>query len=159
VEVVVGIADMRVSDDSDVVLAAYSLGSCIGVAVWDPAVRVGGLLSFMLPDSKVAPEKAQQNPCMFADTGIPLLLDACEEKGAERKRMVVKLAGGTQPLDSEAFLDVGRRNLAVALEILEENGLSVDAKDVGGMLNLTLKLEVGTGKVWVVAANREVRAL
>ena len=70
---VVGVSDMKVSDDSDAVLVTYSLGSCIGIAVWDSVVRVGGLLHFMLPDSTIDPAKAKKNPHMFADSGIPAL--------------------------------------------------------------------------------------
>ena len=49
--IVVGVADMKISNDPDSVLVTHSLGSCIGVAVYDRAVHAGGLLHFMLPDS------------------------------------------------------------------------------------------------------------
>jgi len=158
-EVIVGIAEMRVSDDPDIVLAAYSLGSCMGVALWDSFVKVGGLLHFMLPNSRVALDKAHTNPFMFADTGIPSLLLSCFGLGAERDNMAAWLVGGTQLLDSGDFLDIGRRNHAVAREILVRNRVEIAGEDVGGSVNRTLKLEVGTGKVWVVSGEREVRTL
>lgn len=67
---------MKISNTPGTVLVTYSLGSCIAVAIYDPLVRVGGMLHFMLPDSELDPEKAQNNPFMFADTGIPSLFKA-----------------------------------------------------------------------------------
>ncbi|MGQ9653162.1 MAG: chemotaxis protein CheD [Thermodesulfobacteriota bacterium] len=70
---VVGIAELQVSADPSETLVACSLGSCIGIAIYDPEVRVGGMLHFILPDSSMAPQKAGTKPAMFADTGIPRL--------------------------------------------------------------------------------------
>ncbi len=56
-------------------LATYALGSCIGLSVYDPKAAVGGLLHYMLPDSAIDPARSRQNPYMFADTGIPKLLE------------------------------------------------------------------------------------
>ena len=51
--IIVGVSDMKVSNDANASLITYSLGSCIGVVIYDPAVKVGGLLHFMLPDSNL----------------------------------------------------------------------------------------------------------
>jgi chemotaxis protein CheD len=69
-QVVVGVADMRVSNQQGEVLVTHALGSCIGVAIYDPTAKVGGILHFMLPDSNLDPGKAQEHPHMFADTGL-----------------------------------------------------------------------------------------
>ncbi|MDD5531533.1 MAG: chemotaxis protein CheD [Syntrophales bacterium] len=83
-ELVVGVADLKVSDNPHDILVTYALGSCIGVAVFDPVSKVGGLIHFMLPDSTLDPEKAREKPAMFADTGIPMLFKSCYELGAEK---------------------------------------------------------------------------
>ena len=62
--ITVGIADMQVSNDPDAMLVTYSLGSCIGVMIYDPVVRVGGMLHYMLPDSNLDQVKARTRPCM-----------------------------------------------------------------------------------------------
>ena len=72
-DAVVGVADMKVSNDQEQMLVTYSLGSCIGVAIYDPVARVGGMLHYMLPESSLDRRKAQKNPSMFGDTGIPFL--------------------------------------------------------------------------------------
>ena len=69
-QVVVGVADMKISNKPEEVLVTHALGSCIGVAIYDPKVRVGGILHFMLPESLLDSVKSQQNPYMFADTGL-----------------------------------------------------------------------------------------
>ena len=84
-ELIVGISDLKVSNNPGDVLVTYALGSCIGVAVYDPKARVGGLLHFMLPDSSLDANKAKATPAMFADTGIPLLFKSCYAIGAEKK--------------------------------------------------------------------------
>ncbi len=90
--VIVGISDMKVSNDLEAVLVTYSLGSCIGVAVYDAVARVGGLLHYLLPDSKLSPEKAQKNPYMFANTGIPALFKAAYKLGAKKQRMQLSIS-------------------------------------------------------------------
>ena len=95
----VGVGDCRVSADLDCELVTYALGSCIAVAIYDPEARVAGLLHFMLPDSTLSHAKANRNPYIFADTGIPLLFRRAYEYGAERRRLVIRLVGGAQVLE------------------------------------------------------------
>jgi chemotaxis receptor (MCP) glutamine deamidase CheD len=108
---VVDIADLQVSKDPKADLVTYSLGSCIGVAIWDPEVRVGGMLHYMLPQSSISPEKAKANPAMFADTGIPQLFRSAYELGAIKKRMIVKVAGGSSLLDDNGTFNIGKTQL------------------------------------------------
>ena len=69
-QVIVGIADLKVSTDPDQVLVTYSLGSCIGVTMYDPETHVGGLIHCMLPTAKQNPERGKTHPFMFVDTGV-----------------------------------------------------------------------------------------
>lgn len=91
---IVGVADMFVSDNEEDTIITHGLGSCLGIAIYDPVVRVGGLLHAMLPDSKVDPEKAKEKPFMFVDSGVPMLFRACYALGAVKSRINVKVAGG-----------------------------------------------------------------
>jgi chemotaxis protein CheD len=109
-QLVVDIADFAVSNDVGTTLITYSLGSCIGVVVWDPVVHVGGMLHYMLPESSLSPEKAKSSPAMFCDTGVPRLFKAAYELGAEKKRLVVKVAGGSLLLDDNGTFNIGKRN-------------------------------------------------
>lgn len=154
--IVVGVGDMAVSNRPDDVLITYSLGSCIGVAVYDPTVRVGGILHYMLPESSIDPEKARKNPAMFGDTGIPLLFKECYKLGATKTNMIVKVAGGGQILDENGIFNIGKRNYMILKKLFWRNNVRVAAEDVGGSINRTMRLEIGTGRVFLkISGERE----
>ena len=85
-EIIVGISDLKVSNNPEDALVTYALGSCIGVAVFDPKAKVGGLLHFMLPDSSLDANKAKSTPAMFADTGIIALFKSCYAYRSGKKK-------------------------------------------------------------------------
>ena len=153
--IVVDIADLAVSKDPNCTLVTYSLGSCIGVVVWDPVVKVGGLLHFMLPESTISPDKARNRPGMFADTGIPLLFRKVYAEGGDKKRMVVKVAGAAQLMDSQGVFNIGKRSHLALRKILWRNNVLVDAEEVGGYDGRTVKLEIGTGRVLIKSKSGE----
>lgn len=148
-QVVVGVADLKVSNQPTEVLVTHALGSCIGVAIYDPVVKVGGILHFMLPDSSLDRAKAQEQPCMFADTGLPLLFKECYRLGALKSRLQVKVAGGSQVLSGKECFQIGRRNYAALRKIFLKNNVLITSEDVGGTKARTLYLEIATGNVWV----------
>jgi chemotaxis protein CheD len=154
--VVVDIADLAVSREPDAALITYSLGSCIGVSIWDPVAHVGGMLHYMLPESQLSPEKARSNPAMFGDTGIPRLFRAAYELGAVKNRLIVKVAGGSQLLDDNGTFNIGKRNYLALRKIFWKNGVMIKAENVGGSISRTLKLIVATGVVTVKSRNQEV---
>lgn len=144
---VVGVADMVVSNDPSAELVTYSLGSCLGVTVYDAQKKIGGLLHLMLPDSKIDPVKAVDVPCMFVDTGVPRLFQLVCELGAERFRLVVKVAGGAQLLDEKGIFNIGERNYQAIAGLLARNGYTIHARDVGGLSSRTLRMDLTTGNV------------
>jgi chemotaxis protein CheD len=146
---VVGISDCKVTREADAVLVTYALGSCIAVAMHDPVTKVSGLLHYMLPESAIDAKKAELNPFMFADTGIPRMMDALKAAGGDGKRMVVRLTGGAQVLDSQGVFQIGKRNYLAARKILWKAGILVAAEAVGGEVSRTTRLEVSTGRLWV----------
>jgi len=157
--VTVGIADMKVSSDPDVTLVTHSLGSCIGVAVYDPVVKVGGMLHYMLPDSALDTKKAASNPLMFADTAIPLLFKACYRLGAKKTRMVVKVAGGSQIMDESRVFDIGKRNYTALRKVFWRNNVMIDGEDVGGSSNRTIRLHIATGQLSIKVSGIGERVL
>jgi len=156
---IVGVSDLKVSDDSESVLITYSLGSCIGVTVYDPLARVGGMLHFMLPDSDLDPAKAQKNPYMFADTGIPSLFKEAYKLGAKKQRMKVIVVGGSQVLDQKGFFNIGKRNYMAVRKIFWKNNVMIDYEDIGGSSNRTLKLAVKNGRTWLKVSSQGEREI
>jgi len=153
-KVIVGISDMRISTKPDDVLITYSLGSCIGVVLWDPEVKVGALLHYMLPDSSIDSTKASQKPFMFADKGIPLMFKEIYKHGAQKSRMKVYVVGGSQVMDESGMFNIGKRNQMIIRKMFLKNNVMIAKEDVGGNVNRTISLEVGTGIVRMKVSGR-----
>ena len=157
--IVVGVADMKVSGNIDDVLITHALGSCIGVAVYDPMVKVGGLLHFMLPDSSLDSKKAKKKPAMFADTGIPLLFKSCYKLGAEKKRIIVKIAGGARILDDTNYFRIGQKNITALRKMFWRNNILIDGEDTGKNYNRTVEAYISTGRVIVKSSGKVLKEL
>ena len=155
-QVVVDIADLAVSNDPGTTLITYSLGSCIGLVIYDPVAHVGGMLHYMLPDSQLSPDKAKANPAMFCDSGVPRLFRAAYELGAVKNRLVIKVAGGSQLLDDNGTFNIGKRNYLALRKIFWKNGVMINGEDVGGSISRTVKVDVGTGTTMLKTRNQEV---
>lgn len=153
---IVGISEMAVSKNRGDVLVTYSLGSCIGLSLYDPEVGVGGLIHCMLPLSRIDPEKAKANPPMFTDTGVPALLQALLNLGASRKRLVAKVAGAASPLDDNGVFKIGERNYVVLRKVLWKNEILIAAEDCGGTVARTMALHIETGRTTLKVGGKEV---
>lgn len=145
--VIVGVGDMAVSNNVQVTLSTYALGSCVGVVAYDPVTKVGGILHLMLPESAISPDKAIAQPAMFADTGLPLFFRALMGMKGERGRLRLCLAGGASVLSGPDSFKIGDRNVSAVKNFLARNGFAVRQSATGGTVNRTLHLEVSTGAV------------
>ncbi|WP_035767104.1 chemotaxis protein CheD [Butyrivibrio sp. NC2002] len=134
----VGMADLNICVSPDGI-TTLGLGSCVGIAVRDPVTKIGGLAHIMLPDSKEI--KNNSNIPKFADTGIDELIKQVVAKGANRSRLVAKIAGGAQMFaftSSNATMRVGERNVAATLKKLKELNIPVLAQDTGDSYGRTV---------------------
>jgi len=148
-QIIVGVADCRVGHSPEQVLATYALGSCIGLSVYDPKAAVGGMLHYMLPDSTIDPARSRENPYMFADTGIPKLVEQVCGVGASRRRLIAHAAGGASMMDPQAVFDIGKRNYLALRKILWKAGILLTGEAVGGSTSRTIRLEIGSGRLWL----------
>jgi chemotaxis protein CheD len=140
---------MKATNRRDDVLVTYSLGSCVGVTLYDPEAGVGGMIHCMLPLSKIDREKAAAKPGMFVDTGIPLLLKKVFDLGAQRKSLICRVAGAASLLDEKKLFKIGERNYTVLRKILWKNNILIDAEDVGGQMARTLHLYMDSGRTTI----------
>lgn len=152
--VVVGVGDMAVSNNEMVTLSTYALGSCVGVIVYDSVAHAGGILHLMLPDSTISPDKATKQPAMFADTGLPFLFKSLLGVRADRDRLRIFLAGGASVLNGADPFKIGERNCVAVLRYLKTNGYAIAGQDIGGNVNRTVHMEIGTGRVSMKLPNR-----
>ncbi|HZZ43264.1 MAG TPA: chemotaxis protein CheD [Tepidisphaeraceae bacterium] len=151
--IVVNISDAKVADTAGAVLATYSLGSCIGVALYDPVAKVGGMLHFQLPTSTLDADRARQLPMMFADTGMKHLMDQMAARGAQKARIKTWMAGAAQMLNDSGIFNIGRRNHAAIRKILWQYGLLISGEDIGGSTPRNLYLSIDDGTVTVKIGN------
>jgi chemotaxis protein CheD len=158
---VVGIGEFAVSLGAADTIVAHALGSCIAVCIWDETARVGGLLHFLLPDSAVNPERARTQPAAFANTGLPLLFEAAYTLGLDKARCRVRLVGGAEVsgLGNIGSLNVGKRNLLAARNILWRNGLLIESEATGGSIPRSVTLHLSDGKIDVTSGRDLIHQL
>ena len=154
---VVAVGDMKIGRDADLIVT-HALGSCLGLIVYDPVQKVGGLLHAMLPLSKINPDKAEANPYMFVDTGVPALFKALYEIGGQKSRMVIKAAGCGNPLGKNEMFKIGERNHTILKKLLWKNNILLETEDVGGTASRTVQLDVATGQT-IISSNGKKRNL
>jgi chemotaxis protein CheD len=137
----VGVADLKISADPGDVIVTHALGSCLGITIFDPVARIGGMLHAMLPESTR----------LFRD---------CYKLGAEKPRLVVKVAGGATSKANleDDYFQIGKRNFIMLRKLLWKNSVLLKSYDVGGNNSRTLSLEIESGQV-LVRSNGTVRAL
>ncbi|MBA4137886.1 MAG: chemotaxis protein CheD [Opitutus sp.] len=145
--VVIGVGDMAVSNNPQVVLSTYALGSCIGVIAYDPVMKAAGILHLMLPESSISPDKAARQPAMFADTGLPAFFKALAGLKGDRSRLRLFVAGGASVIGGTDPFRIGERNGRVTMDFLAREGFSVRRTEIGGNINRTIHLEVNNGTV------------
>ncbi len=156
---VIGVADMAASNDPGAELVTYSLGSCLGISVYDPVKRAGGILHVMLPSSAIDTEKAAKCPFMFVDTGVPRLFRAVAGMGGEPRRFVVKVAGGARMMDTQDIFSIGQRNTEKLKEVLNRAGYAIQVLDVGGLSYRTMRMSVANGEVTIQSPSKSYYAL
>lgn len=146
-QLIVGMGDMLVSDDSSAQLVTYALGSCVGITIYDPIAKVGGLLHAMLPDAASNPSRAAVRPLMFVDTGLTAMFHTVYALGGQKARMAVKICGGAAFLDAKKIFRIGELNIESAFAILARNGVPVAASETGGTVSRTVRLDLANGNV------------
>ena len=157
--VVIGIGEFAVTTSPDAVIVTHALGSCVAVCLWDPVTRVAGMLHFLLPESKLNPERAARQPGTFADTGIPLLFQAAYAPARSRRGCACSLLGGAAITGGPGGLDVGRRNALIAKKLLWQNGVLVNGESLGGTDARTVSLLAVDGRVQVTRGREVVEEL
>ena len=154
---VVAVGDMKVGRKADTIVT-HALGSCLGLMVFDPEAKIGGLLHAMLPLSKINPQKAESNPFMFVDTGVPSLFKSLYEMGGQKSRMIVKAAGCGNPLGKNEMFKIGERNYTVLKKLLWKNNILLETEDIGGTASRTVHFNIATGQT-VISSNGQKREL
>ncbi len=156
----VGMADLKICKAPDA-LTTIGLGSCIGIAIYDPSTKISGLAHIMLPDSTAI--RNNSNIAKFADTGIQKLYDDMIKAGANKMRMVAKIAGGAKmfemPGASSSGINVGDRNAEASRAKLKQLGIKLVAEDCGLNYGRTVELYSETGEYYIKAVGKPLKII
>lgn len=149
----VRIADYGVLKEAGL-LITIGLGSCVGIALYDPGIKVAGLSHILLADSTSFAKR--DNPAKFADTAVPLLLYEMERAGANRKRIRAKIAGGSELFNyKNGSESIGSRNISAVKKALVSAGIPLMASDLGGTQGRTMQLNVADGLVLITRVGQK----
>lgn len=157
-DIKVGIGDMKFTR-GDGTIITYALGSCIGITMYDPAIKLGGLLHIMLP-TRTDPNDVKV--FKYADSGIREMVRKLSAFGMVKSRTIVKIAGGAKMFDIKGntdFGNIGQRNAAMVKKILMEEKMRISAEDTGGAYARTMLLNVATGEVSIRTVGKPEKKL
>lgn len=155
----VGMADLKTGRAPDI-LTTLGLGSCVGIALWDPKTKIGGLAHVMLPDSTQI--RNNSNIAKFADSGITELVRQMERMGAPKSRLVAKIAGGAKMFEvsgSTAVGNIGERNALASKQKLRELGIRIIAEDTGLNYGRTVELNCENGDYVIKAVGKSIKKI
>lgn len=155
----VGMADLKIAKAPDS-LTTLGLGSCIGLTLYDPVAKIGGLVHYMLPDSTKLKNNA--NIAKFGDTGIKELHRLMIQAGANPRRLVAKIAGGAKMFEVSGLSSVGNvgdRNAEQAKIELRELRIPLVAEDTGLNYGRTVVLDCENGDYIIKAVGRDQKTI
>lgn len=158
-EIRVKVADLAVARDEQT-LITIGLGSCVAIALYDAAARIGGLAHTLLPDESMARDCT--NPAKFPAPAIAALLGEMTRLGADLRRVRAKLVGGASMfanLVPSGAINIGDRNVAAARQALSERGIPVVAEDVGSDHGRSVHFFLEDGRVEVRSLKKGNRVL
>ena len=156
-EVRVEMAGMRV--DSRPVELLTSVGSCVGICLYDSAHRCGGLAHIMLPHSSLGPQEPL--PSKYADTAVPALIQGINALIGTEARFTAKIAGGANMFANTGAngLDIGAKNIKAVKETLNQHKIRLIGEDVGGTHGRRITFNLASGTTLVRLHNGETKKL
>ncbi len=148
---------LKSSPNSSQVFQAY-LGTCLGVALYDDTLKIGGMIHILLPEPPGLSET--DTPEKYASTGIPLLIRQMTALGSTPKSIKASIAGGAlvSPISQQDMgLDIGGRSADIAQDILKALDIEIIKSETGGFFTCTLELNLGTGETSITPAWKQAK--
>lgn len=155
----VGMADLNICAAPDSI-TTLGLGSCVGIILYDSIKKVAGMVHIMLPDSTKI--KNNENLAKFADTGIEALIEKLVRAGANKTRLVAKIAGGAQMFafsSNNDMLRIGERNIEASKLKLKSLGIRLLAEDTGLDYGRTIEFFPETGELYIKSVGKPLKIM
>lgn len=151
---IVGIGEKQIANYPNK-LQALGLGSCIGLSLYDPVTRIGGLAHIMLPNSNSNKSDMRGK---YADTATNDLYEEMLKCKVKKENLVAKIVGGASMFNLQNdTLKIGEKNIHATKDALKKLGIPIISEDVGGSIGRTIILHTATGDVEIRSVNRESR--
>jgi chemotaxis protein CheD len=147
-EIRVKVADYAVAAEGTI--ATIGLGSCVAIALYDPAAHVGGLAHVLLPSESMSRDRS--NPAKFPTTAVPLVMAEMQRLGARGDRIRAKIVGGASMFGNlipSGGINIGERNVAAVREVLAASMVPIVAEDTGNDYGRSVYLFLRDGRVEV----------
>jgi chemotaxis protein CheD len=120
------------------------LGSCVAVCLYDSVECIGGMNHYLVP---LWNENGLQSP-KYGNISIPRLIESMLNVGCHKHNLVAKIFGGGNVIDvTQEEMMIGRKNILIAKELLNEQGIKIAAQDVGGTRGRRIMMQSDTGKI------------
>ena len=108
------------------------LGSCVAVCLFDPALKIGGINHFMLPEMGRS-KYGDVDSLLSGNFAMEALLNALLSRGAKKARLQAKAFGGGTIIDTDpGAVSIGMRNASFAKEWLQREGIPLLSSDFLG---------------------------
>lgn len=160
--VTIGIGEFKVTKEP-CSLESISLGSCVGIVLYDPVAKIGSLAHVMLPDSSFSANPgANSGSAKFADIAIKLMLEKLYELGAHKGRIAAKIAGGACMFRSavtDPAMNIGDRNVEAVRKILSQEKINIVAEDTGSNYGRTIIFDTESCKLIIRSAKYGIKEL
>jgi len=146
-QVEVGVGELAVAQHPKYLMTP-ALGSCVGLCLWDPALKQGGLAHIMLPITLESTMPGTER--RFASHAVTELVSLLHQAGSPRRRLVAKMAGGAMMFRTEGTMaHIGERNAAEIKRQLALLNIPLLAEDTGERHARTVELMLDTGEMLV----------
>ena len=146
-DIIIGIGEYAISNKKEDVLKTYALASCVGITMYCPLTKVGGMIHIALPNHHIT-ELNHSKPGYYASLGVPLLLDMMEKKfHCKKDNLIIQLFGGADSINKMDCFNIGRKNINAITNLLTKMSLKYSFTSVGGHLSRTIEMDIESGQI------------
>jgi len=143
----VGIADIKTGRAPEVLRT--TLGSCLGIVLYDPDLKIGGISHIMLAKDTTSKD-SKVHPYKYGESALPALIKMMSDLGSNPGAYTARIFGGAsmfKGLNSTFLQNIGEANIEIAREFLAKNKVPLVLEDVGGHDGRTISLYMDDGRI------------
>ncbi|MCU0825740.1 MAG: chemotaxis protein CheD [Leptospira sp.] len=151
----VGIADIQVGRDTEVLRT--TLGSCIGIVLYDSERKIGAISHIMLAKDPTGKDSIKF-PHKYGETALPILIKMMQDAGSQIGQFACRMFGGAsmfKGINSQFLQNIGEQNIAIVRKFMEEKKIPIIVEDVSGNEGRTISLYCDDGRVLLKKAGME----